>query len=104
MGREKSFAPSGIRKPEIPARSLVTKSTALTRLLIVKGITSITYLANTLSFNFYHFTVHSIDYLITHSNICAYYLRNIKFTLKHLKRSYIFRSHDHPQGAYIVPC
>ena len=23
--------------------------------------------------------------------------------LKHLKRSYIFRSHDHPQGAHIVP-
>ena len=29
---------------------------------------------------------------------------NLKFTLKHLKRSYIFRSYDHPQGAYIVPC
>ena len=25
-------------------------------------------------------------------------------TLKHLKRSYIFRSYDHPQGAYSVPC
>jgi len=24
--------------------------------------------------------------------------------LKNLKRSYIFRSHDHPQGAYFVPC
>jgi len=29
---------------------------------------------------------------------------NLKFALKHLKRSYMFRSHDHPQGAYIVPC
>ena len=25
---------------------------------------------------------------------------NLKFTLKHLKRSYMFRSYDHPQGAY----
>ena len=36
--------------------------------------------------------------------IYIYYLRRLKFTLKHLKRSYMFRSHDHPQGAYIVPC
>jgi len=48
--------------------------------------------------------------LITHTNTCThiyiyiYYLRSPKFTLKHLKRSYMFRSHDHPQGAYIVPC
>jgi len=45
-------------------------------------------------------------YLITHTNTCThiYYLRSPKFTIKHLKRSYMFRSHDHPQGAYIVPC
>jgi hypothetical protein len=29
---------------------------------------------------------------------------NLKFALKHLKRSYMFRSHAHPQGAHIVPC
>jgi len=29
---------------------------------------------------------------------------NLKFTLKHLKRSYMFRSYVHPQGAYFVPC
>ena len=40
----------------------------------------------------------------THAHIYTYYLRSLKFTLKHLKRSYMFRSHDHPQGAYIVPC
>jgi len=34
----------------------------------------------------------------------CYYLRSLKFTLKHLKRSYIFRSYDYPQGEYIVPC
>jgi len=28
----------------------------------------------------------------------------LKFTLKHLKRSYMFRSYDHSQGAYFVPC
>jgi len=33
-----------------------------------------------------------------------YSFNNLKFTLKHLKRSYMFRSHDRPQGAYIVPC
>jgi len=65
---------------------------------------------------FYHFTMHSVDYLITrtntrthththtHTHIYIYALRSLKFTLKHLKRSYMFRSHDHPQGAYIVPC
>ena len=43
-----------------------------------------------------------------HMHICVcvyiYYLRSLKFTLKHLKRSYMFRSHNHPQRAYIVPC
>jgi hypothetical protein len=45
-------------------------------------------------------------YLITHTNTCTYiyYLRSLKFTLKHLKRSYMFRSHDNPPGAYTVPC
>jgi len=32
----------------------------------------------------------------------VYYLRSLKFTLRHLKRSYMFRSHYHPQGAYII--
>ena len=59
---------------------------------------------------FYHFTIHSVDYLITHTNTCTYIyiyiynLRSLKFTLKHLKCSYMFRSHDHPQGAYIAHC
>jgi hypothetical protein len=45
-------------------------------------------------------------YLITHTNKYTYirYLRSLKFTLKHSKRSYMFRSHDHPHGAYFVPC
>jgi hypothetical protein len=33
-----------------------------------------------------------------------YLFNDLKFRLKHLKRSYTFRSYDHPQGAYIVPC
>jgi len=33
-----------------------------------------------------------------------YSFNNLKLTLKHLKRSYMFRSCDHSQGAYIVPC
>ena len=33
-----------------------------------------------------------------------YSFNDLKFTLKYLKRSYMFRSYDHPQGAYIVPC
>jgi len=28
-----------------------------------------------------------------------YSFSDLKLTLKHLKRSYIFRSYDHPQGA-----
>jgi len=62
----------------------------------------------TRGFYFYRFTVHSVVYLITHTNSCIYiyiyYLRSLKLILKHLKRSYMFRSHDHPQGAHIVPC
>jgi len=63
---------------------------------------------------FYRITVHSVDYLITHTHTHThthtdththiYYLRSLKFTLKHLKRSYMFRSHYNPQGAYIVRC
>ena len=62
---------------------------------------------------FYHFTMHSVDYLITrtHAHVCVcvyvyiyiYYLRSLKFTLKHLKHSYMYRSYNHPQGAYTVP-
>ena len=67
----------------------------------------------TISFNFFNFIttpcIHNV-YLITHTNMCAYththiyiyYLRSLKFTLKHLKRLYMFRWHDHPQGAYII--
>jgi len=40
----------------------------------------------------------------THTHIYICYSINLKFTLKHLKRPYIFRSHDHPQEAYVVPC
>jgi len=30
-----------------------------------------------------------------------YSFNDLKFTLKHLKGSYMFRSYDHPQGAFI---
>jgi len=33
-----------------------------------------------------------------------YSFNDLKFTLKHLKSSYMFRSYDHPQGACIVSC
>ena len=44
---------------------------------------------------FYRCTVRSVVYLITHTNksTYTYYLRSLKFTFKHLKRSYMFRSH-----------
>jgi len=57
-----------------------------------------------------------IHYLITHNNTCThthththkrihiFNLRSLKCILKHLKRSYMSRSHDHPQRAYFVPC
>jgi len=43
-------------------------------------------------------------YLINTPTNAHYSFSDLKFTLKHLKRSYMFRSHDHPQGAYTVPC
>ena len=41
----------------------------------------------------------ALYHLVTHTNTCIhiYNLRSLKFTLKHLKCSYVFRSHDHPQ-------
>ena len=33
-----------------------------------------------------------------------YSFNDLKFTLKHLERSYMFRLYDHPHEAYIVPC
>jgi len=47
-------------------------------------------------FNYTHQHIHIYIYI--------YYLGSLEFTLTHLKRSYMFRSHDHPHGAYIVPC
>jgi len=53
----------------------------------------------------YRCTVHFVVYVITHTNKCTYTVfNNLKFILKYLKRSYMFRSYDHPQGAYFVPC
>ena len=49
-------------------------------------------------------TVHTPTHTHTHIYIYIYYLRSLKFTLKYLKPSYMFRSHNHPQGTYIVPC
>jgi len=37
-------------------------------------------------------------------NKCTHIVfNNLNFTLKHLKRFYMFLSYDHPQGAYFVP-
>ena len=41
---------------------------------------------------------------LIHQQMHTYSFNDLKFTLKHLKCSYMFRSYDHPQGAYIVPC
>ena len=43
---------------------------------------------------------------VLHINECTSYILYIclKFTLKHLKCPYMFRSLDHPQGTRIVPC
>jgi len=43
-------------------------------------------------------------YLINTQTNAHIFIDDLKFTLEHLKRSYMFRSHHHPQGAYIVPC
>jgi hypothetical protein len=40
----------------------------------------------------------------TPTSALLYIVFILKFTLKHLKSSYIFRSVDRPQGAYAVPC
>jgi hypothetical protein len=40
----------------------------------------------------------------TSTNTLLYTVFIPKFTLKHLKSSYMFRSIDHPQGAHVVPC
>jgi hypothetical protein len=43
--------------------------------------------------------------LIIKTNKCTnVYCIILKHTLKHLKSSYMFRSIDHHQGAYVVPC
>ena len=47
------------------------------------------------------------NYLITHTNTCTYIyilFKKSNFYNKTFKRSYMFRTHDHPQGIYIVPC
>jgi hypothetical protein len=41
-------------------------------------------------------------YTPTNALLCIVFI--LKFVLKHLKRSYVFRSADHHQGAHIVPC
>ena len=41
-------------------------------------------------------------YLINTQSNAHIFINDLKFTLKHLKRSYVFRSCDHSQRAYIV--
>ena len=48
-----------------------------------------------------HTHTHTQNYIHIYINI--YILRDLKFTLKHIKRSYMFRSHDQLQVAYIFP-
>jgi hypothetical protein len=38
------------------------------------------------------------------TNVPLWFVFTLKFTLKRLKSSYMFRSSDHHQGAYTVPC
>jgi len=53
----------------------------------------------------YRFTANFVVYLSnTPTNAHIQSFNNVKFALKHLKRSNMFRSYDHPQGAYSVPC
>ena len=43
------------------------------------------------------------QYWVSSTDQCTYIVfNNLQFTLKHLKCSYVFRSHDNPQGAYFV--
>jgi len=56
-----------------------------------------------LQFIYLRTPTHAHTHTHTHT-LYIYYLRRPKFKLKHLKRSYMFRTYDHPQGAYIVPC
>jgi len=51
-----------------------------------------------------HAHVYIYIYIYIYIYMYTYNLRSPKFTLKRLKRSYMFRSHDHKPGAYIVPC
>jgi len=45
----------------------------------------------------YRRTVHFEGLFKQHTNKCTYIVfNNLKFALKHLKRSYLFRSYDHP--------
>ena len=41
---------------------------------------------------------------LIHQQMHVYSFNDLKFTLKYLKRSYMFRSYDIPQGAHIVLC
>ena len=53
------------------------------------------------------YQVYWITHMNTHTHIYIYIyiycLRSLKFTLKHLKDFYMFRTYDHPPGAHIVP-
>ena len=48
--------------------------------------------------------VELLKHYYTPTNALLYIILVLKLTLKCLKSSYMFRSLDHPQGAYIVPC
>jgi len=56
-------------------------------------------------FNYTHqHMVYIYIYIYIHIYVNVYVLfKTSKIHIKHLKRSYMFRSHDHPQEAYIVP-
>ena len=65
----------------------------------------VTYENSRNTFNNLHCcTVHFVVYFSNTPTNAHIFFNNLKLTLKHLKRSYMFRSYDHPQGAYTVPC
>ena len=46
-------------------------------------------------------TLENVYLINTPTNAHIYSFNDLKFTVKHLKRFCMFRSYDHPQGAYI---